>query len=64
MLGKPAGSDAAHDKRTYVTVLGIERARELRRRRRGAAARRSLDALPGRPEALRAIAERVFARDR
>jgi geranylgeranyl diphosphate synthase type II len=30
-LGKPAGSDAAHDKRTYVTVLGLARARELAR---------------------------------
>lgn len=28
-LGKTAGKDAAHDKPTYVTVLGIEQAREL-----------------------------------
>jgi len=62
-LGKPAGSDAANDKRTFVTVLGIDRARELQA---ASAARCSelVAALPGRPEALAQIAERVFARDR
>jgi geranylgeranyl diphosphate synthase type II len=62
-LGKPAGSDAAHDKRTFVTVLGIDRARELAA---GSAARCTALAatLPGRPASLQAIAERVFARDR
>ncbi len=62
-LGKPAGSDVAHDKRTFVTVLGIERARELAddSERRCAAL---LDALPGRPESLAGLAERVYARDR
>ena len=62
-LGKPAGSDAAHDKRTFVTVLGIDRARDLA----VASAARCTElvaALPGRPEALAGIAERVFARDR
>jgi geranylgeranyl diphosphate synthase type II len=28
-LGKPQGSDARHGKRTYVSVFGLERAREL-----------------------------------
>jgi geranylgeranyl diphosphate synthase, type II len=28
-LGKPAGSDERHGKRTYVSVFGLERAREL-----------------------------------
>jgi geranylgeranyl diphosphate synthase type II len=28
-LGKPRGSDERHGKRTYVSVFGIERAREL-----------------------------------
>ncbi|MBA2765128.1 MAG: polyprenyl synthetase family protein [Thermoleophilaceae bacterium] len=28
-LGKPGGSDARHGKRTYVSVYGLERAREL-----------------------------------
>jgi geranylgeranyl diphosphate synthase, type II len=62
-LGKPAGSDAAHDKRTFVTVLGIDRARELAAV--SAARCMALAAtLPGRPASLQAIAERVFARDR
>jgi geranylgeranyl diphosphate synthase type II len=62
-LGKPAGSDVAHDKRTFVTVLGIERARELAddSDRRCA---ELLDALPGRPESIAGLAERVYARDR
>jgi geranylgeranyl diphosphate synthase type II len=28
-LGKPSGSDERHGKRTYVSVFGLERAREL-----------------------------------
>jgi geranylgeranyl diphosphate synthase, type II len=28
-LGKPAGSDQRHGKRTYVSVFGLDRAREL-----------------------------------
>ena len=28
-LGKPQGSDARHGRRTYVSVFGLERAREL-----------------------------------
>jgi geranylgeranyl pyrophosphate synthase len=62
-LGKPAGSDAAHDKRTFVTVLGVERARDLAddSDRRCA---ELLEALPGRPESLAGLAERVYARDR
>jgi geranylgeranyl diphosphate synthase type II len=62
-LGKPAGSDAEHGKRTYVTVLGLDRARELARASEGRC-RELLDALPGRPDAFRAIVERVYARDR
>ena len=62
-LGKPAGSDAAHDKRTFVTVLGIDRARELAddSERRCA---ELLAALPGRTESLAGLAELVYARDR
>jgi geranylgeranyl diphosphate synthase type II len=30
-LGKPQGSDERHGKRTYVSVFGLERARELAR---------------------------------
>jgi geranylgeranyl diphosphate synthase type II len=62
-LGKPAGSDAAHDKRTFVTVLGIDRARELAddSERRCA---ELLAALPGRSESLAGLTELVYARDR
>jgi geranylgeranyl diphosphate synthase type II len=62
-LGKPPGSDAANQKSTFVTVLGIDRARELA----ATSERRCLellDALPGEPAALRSIAVRVYARDR
>ena len=62
-LGKPAGSDVAHDKRTFVTVLGIERARELADDSERAALA-LLDALPGRTDSLAGLAERVYARDR
>jgi geranylgeranyl diphosphate synthase type II len=62
-LGKPAGSDVANDKRTFVTVLGIERARELAEDSERRCAE-LLDALPGRPESLAGLAERVYARDR
>ena len=62
-LGKPAGSDVAHDKRTFVTVLGIERARELAEDSERRCAE-LLDALPGGPESLAGLAERVYARDR
>ena len=61
VLGKPAGSDAEHGKTTYVTVLGLAEARELAA---ASAARVSalVAALPGRPEALAAIVERVYVR--
>ena len=62
-LGKPAGSDAAHGKRTYVTVLGLDAARSL-----AAESEMRCDvlaaALPGTPTLVRAIAARVYARDR
>jgi geranylgeranyl diphosphate synthase type II len=62
-LGKPAGSDAAHRKSTFVTVLGLEPTREL-----AAASERRCETLLGRlegePAALRAIAGRVYDRDR
>ncbi len=63
VLGKPAGSDADHGKTTYVTVLGLARARALAAE---SAARASalVAALPGRPEALAAIVARVYTRDR
>ena len=63
VLGKPAGSDADHGKTTYVTVLGLARARSLAAESE-ARASALVAALPGRPEALAAIVARVYARDR
>ncbi len=62
-LGKPAGSDAAHSKRTFVTVLGLAEARRLaaESQRRCAG---HLERLPGRPDVLGAVVARVYARDR
>ena len=62
VLGKTPGGDAPRGK-GHVAVLGLPRAREL-----AAASERQaqalLAALPGRPEALAAIAARVYRRDR
>ena len=41
-LGKPSGSDERHGKRTYVSVFGLDRARELARESH-AEARAALD---------------------
>ncbi len=60
-LGKDAGSDAAHDKVTYVSLLGIEQARhkaiELRQE-----ALAALDSLPGDTDPLADIARYVVSR--
>jgi len=61
MLGKPAGSDAARGKQTYVTVLGLDEARRLADASY-ARCRLLVDALPGEPGALAAISERVYRR--
>jgi geranylgeranyl diphosphate synthase type II len=63
VLGKRAGADVSAGKRTHVTVLGLERARELAE----ASQRRAMEllgAVPGRHEALAAIVERIYRRDR
>lgn len=62
MLGKTVGSDVTNDRRTFVTVLGLELARE-RADASWATAARLLDALPGDPRALRAVVELVYQRD-
>ena len=46
-----------------MTVVGIERARELAEDSERRCAE-LLDALPGGPESLAGLAERVYARDR
>ncbi len=65
-LGKTAGSDAANGRRTYVTVLGLERAQALATasQARALALVDELDRLPGDATALRAIVRRVYVRDR
>jgi geranylgeranyl diphosphate synthase type II len=60
-LGKPSGSDARHGKATYVSVFGLERARELARDTH-AAARAALAEAEGRTERLAQIADYVLTR--
>lgn len=62
-LGKTAGKDAATDKPTYVSLLGLDESRALAARLRKQA-HRALDA-SGLPhvERLRALADRVVNRD-
>ena len=60
-LGKTAGKDAAQDKRTYVSLLGLEgskaRLRELAEKMRAA-----LEPLDARADVLRRLAEFAVAR--
>jgi geranylgeranyl diphosphate synthase, type II len=60
-LGKPSGSDARHGKATYVSVFGLERARELARDSH-TAARGALAEADGRTERLAQIADYVLTR--
>lgn len=62
-LGKTAGSDVANDRRTFVTVLGLEQAQRLVEES-WQRANELLVALPGDPRALRAAVERIYRRDR
>jgi geranylgeranyl diphosphate synthase type II len=64
-MGKPTGTDARLGKRTYVSVHGLERARELATRSH-AAARDALEAarseLPGDPSALEQVVDFMYTR--
>ena len=60
-LGKPRGSDERHGKATYVSIFGLERARELARDSH-AAARASLAQADGRTERLGQIADHILTR--
>ncbi|MGA0122884.1 MAG: polyprenyl synthetase family protein [Gaiellales bacterium] len=60
-LGKTAGADVANDRRTFVTVLGLDAARE-RAAASQARAEALLDALPGAPAALREVAALIYRR--
>lgn len=60
-LGKTAGKDAAADKPTYVSLLGLEASQDLAQRLR-ADAHAALHALPGDTQRLAQLADFVVAR--
>jgi len=61
-LGKPHGSDARHGKLTYVSLFGLERARELAAESH-AKAGAALAEASGRTEDLKMVADYVFTRN-
>jgi geranylgeranyl diphosphate synthase type II len=61
-LGKPRGSDARHGKLTYVSLFGLERARELAATSH-ARATAALAEAPGETEDLKGVADYVFTRN-
>jgi geranylgeranyl diphosphate synthase type II len=60
-LGKPRGSDERHGKATYVSVYGLDRARELARESH-ASARAALAEADGHTERLARIADYILTR--
>jgi len=60
-LGKPRGSDERHGKRTYVSVFGLDRARELAAESHGNA-RAALSEAQGRTGALEQITDYILNR--
>ena len=60
-IGKTAGKDAAQGKATFVSVLGLDRAR-VRAREHARAARERLAAFDGRADLLREVAQFVVDR--
>ncbi|HEX5929560.1 MAG TPA: farnesyl diphosphate synthase [Solirubrobacterales bacterium] len=61
-LGKPHGSDERHGKLTYVSLFGLERARELAAESHAKAAAALAEAA-GRTEDLRRVADYIFTRN-
>ena len=61
-LGKPQGSDERHGKRTYVSVFGLERARELAAESHRKA-RTALGETGGRTGTLEQITDYILTRD-
>jgi geranylgeranyl diphosphate synthase, type II len=63
-LGKPRGSDERHGKRTYVSVFGLDRARELARESHATATGALAEADGGRDSTgrLRQIADYILTR--
>ncbi len=61
-LGKPHGSDERHGKLTYVSLFGLERARELAAESH-AKATQALAGASGETEDLRRVADYIFTRN-
>jgi geranylgeranyl diphosphate synthase, type II len=61
-LGKPQGSDERHGKLTYVSLFGLQRARELAAESHAKAAR-ALSEAGGETEDLRLVADYIFTRN-
>ena len=61
-LGKPRGSDERHGKATYVSVFGLDRARELARESPRRGARRARRGRRATPAALGQIADYILTR--
>ncbi|HWN73547.1 MAG TPA: farnesyl diphosphate synthase [Solirubrobacterales bacterium] len=61
-LGKPQGSDERHGKLTYVSLFGLERARDLAARSHAKAMQALADAT-GETEDLRRVADYIFTRN-
>ena len=61
-LGKPHGSDERHGKLTYVSLFGLERARELAAESH-AKATEALAEASGAKDDLMQVADYIFTRD-
>ena len=61
-LGKPQGSDERHGKVTYVSLYGLERARELATLSHGAAID-ALSAVDGEIGSLKSVADYIYRRE-
>ena len=61
-LGKPHGSDERHGKLTYVSLFGLDRARELAAESHAKAVR-ALGGASGETEDLRRVADYIFTRN-
>ncbi len=61
-LGKPQGSDERHGKVTYVSLYGLERARELATLSHGAAIE-ALSAVEGEIGSLKSVADYIYRRE-
>ena len=62
-LGKPVGSDTKNDKTTYVTLMGVDRARETVEEQTAVAVR-LLESMPGEKEFLRELLVHMASRSK